>query len=44
MKQLTLFDTGHQRNKSTSISTFFPLIIREFEDNDDEPMIYGDNY
>ena len=44
MKQLTLFDTSHQRNESTTTSTFSPLIIREFEDNDNEPMIYCDNY
>jgi hypothetical protein len=43
MKQLTLFETSHQVDERSTTSTFFPRIIREFED-DDEPMYYGDNY
>ena len=31
-----------QKNKSDSQSSFFPRIIREFDDGD-EPMIYGGN-
>jgi len=42
MKQLTLFETNHQVGERPTSSTFFPRIIREFED-DDEPMYYGDN-
>ena len=41
MKQLTLFETSHQVGERPTSSTFFPRIIREFED-EDEPMIYGD--
>jgi len=37
MKQLTLFETNHQVSEKHTASTFFPRIIREFEDND-EPM------
>ena len=42
MKQLTLFETSHQVGEKPTLSTFFPRIIREFDDND-EPMCYGDN-
>ncbi|MDC0154372.1 hypothetical protein OAJ02_06570 [Nitrosopumilus sp.] len=42
MKQLTITETTHQLSKATTSSSFFPRIIREFED-DDEPMYYGDN-
>lgn len=31
------------QNKSISKVSFFPKIIREFDDRD-EPMIYGDRY
>ena len=41
MKQLTITETTHQISESTTSSSFFPRIIREFED-DDEPMYYGD--
>ena len=41
MKQLTLFETSHQVGERPTSSTFFPRIIREFEDDDDEPMYYG---
>ena len=42
MKQQTITETTHQISESSTSSTFFPRIIREFED-DDEPMYYGDN-
>ena len=42
MKQLTITETTHQTNQTSTSSNFFPRIIREFED-DDEPMYYGDN-
>jgi len=35
-------NTENTKNKDTS-SSFFPRIIREFEDND-EPMVYGGKY
>jgi hypothetical protein len=35
MKQVT-----QTKNEISKITTFFPRIIREFEDHD-EPMIYG---
>jgi hypothetical protein len=41
MKQLTLFETSHQVGERPTV-TFFPRIIREFDDHD-EPMCYGDN-
>ena len=42
MKQLTITETTQQMSESTTPSSFFPRIIREFED-DDEPMYYGNN-
>jgi len=42
MKQLTLFETSHQVGEKPT-ATFFPRIIREFDDKD-EPIIYGENY
>ena len=42
MKQLTISETPHQLSESSTSSSFFPRIIREFEE-DDEPMYYGDN-
>ena len=42
MKQLTITETTHQMRESSTPSSFFPRIIREFED-DDEPMYYRDN-
>jgi hypothetical protein len=41
MKQLTLFETSHQVGEKPTV-TFFPRIIREFDDHD-EPMCYEDN-
>ncbi len=32
-----------QDNEFNSKASFYPRIIREFEDHD-EPMIYGDHY
>ena len=42
MKSVTLLHKSHQVGEKPTSSTFFPRIIREFED-DDEPMYYGDN-
>ena len=42
LKTITLLHKSHQVGERPTPSTFFPRIIREFED-DDEPMIYGDN-
>ena len=42
MKSVTLLHKSHQVGEKSTSSTFFPRIIREFED-DDEPMYYGDN-
>ena len=42
MKQLTITETTNQTSQTSTSSSFFPRIIREFED-DDEPMYYGDN-
>ena len=41
LKNITLLHKSHQVGEKPTPSTFFPRIIREFED-DDEPMIYGD--
>jgi len=38
--KVTLLHKSHQVGEKPTLSTFFPRIIREFEDND-EPMIYG---
>ena len=43
MKQLTLFETKPQVGEKPTASTFFPRIIREFKDDDDEPMYWGGN-
>lgn len=40
MKQITLLHQSHQVGEKPT-STFFPRIIREFEDYD-EPMMYGE--
>ena len=42
LKNITLLPNSHHVGERPTPSTFFPRIIREFED-DDEPMIYGDN-
>jgi hypothetical protein len=42
MKTITLLHESHKVGESPTSSTFFPRIIREFED-DDEPMYYGGN-
>jgi len=42
MKQLTLFETSHQVGERPTSISFFPRIIREFDD-EDEPMYYGEN-
>ena len=42
MKHITITETTHQTSQTSTSSSFFPRIIREFED-DDEPMYYGDN-
>jgi len=41
MKSITLLYKSHQVGEKPTLSTFFPRIIREFEDND-EPMYYGE--
>ena len=41
MKSVTLLHKSHQVGEKSTSSTFFPRIIREFEDDDDEPMYYG---
>ena len=41
MKSVTLLHKSHQVGERPTSSTFFPRIIREFED-DDEPMYYGE--
>lgn len=41
MKQITLLHKSHEVGKSPTPTTFFPRIIREFDDSD-EPMMYGD--
>ena len=41
MKSVTLLQKSHQVGEKPTSSTFFPRIIREFEDDDDEPMYYG---
>ena len=40
MKSISLLHESHEVGESPTPSTFFPRIIREFED-DDEPMFYG---
>ncbi|KEQ56551.1 hypothetical protein SCCGRSA3_02040 [Marine Group I thaumarchaeote SCGC RSA3] len=39
MKTVTLLHKNHGVGESPTTPTFFPRIIREFED-DDEPMIW----
>jgi len=39
MKTITQLHTGHQVGERPTPTSFFPRIIREFDDND-EPMIY----
>ena len=41
MKSVTLLHKSHQVGERPTSSTFFPRIIREFEDDDDEPMYYA---
>ena len=45
MKTITPLHSLHQDkvNEMPSKPSFFPRIIREFEDERDEPMIYGGN-
>ncbi|WP_297471700.1 hypothetical protein [Nitrosopumilus sp.] len=43
MKSITLLHKSHQVGGEPTLSTFFPRIIREFDDND-EPMMYGEKY
>ena len=42
MNTITLLHESHDVGESPTPQNFFTRIIREFEDND-EPMIYGDN-
>jgi len=43
MKTITLLHKSHQVGEKPTSSTFFPRIIREFDDGPDEkPMMYGD--
>ncbi len=42
MKSITLLHESHEVGESPTPPTFFPRIIREFDDHD-EPMIYGGN-
>ena len=41
MKQITLLHKSHEAGESPTAPTFFPRIIREFDDSD-EPMFYGE--
>ena len=41
MKPITLLHKSHQVGERPTLPAFFPRIIREFEDERDEPMIYG---
>ena len=45
MKTITLLHSLHENKvgEMPTKPTFFPRIIREFEDERDEPMIYGSN-
>ena len=43
MKQLTLFETSHQVGEKPTLSTFFPRIIREFDDDNDDSMYWSGN-
>jgi len=44
MKTITLLHKSHQVGEEPTNSTFFPRIIREFDDElDEDPMIYGAN-
>ena len=45
MKTITLLHSLHQDKvgEMSAKPSFFPRIIREFEDERDEPMIYGGN-
>ncbi|EIJ65012.1 hypothetical protein BD31_I0772 [Candidatus Nitrosopumilus salaria BD31] len=40
MKSITLLHKSHQVGEEPIKSSFFPRIIREFDD-DDEPMFWG---
>ena len=40
MKQITLLHKSHEAGENPASPTFFPRIIREFDD-DDEPMVWG---
>jgi len=41
--KVSLLHKSHQVGEKPTTPTFFPRIIREFEDYD-EPMIYGEKY
>jgi len=41
MKSITLLHKSHQVGEKPTSTTFFPRIIREFDDKD-EPMVYGE--
>ena len=41
MKTITLLHKSHQVGEKPTLPAFFPRIIREFEDERDEPMLYG---
>jgi hypothetical protein len=43
MKTITLLHKSHQVGEEPTKPTFFPRIIREFEDERDEPMLYGES-
>ena len=42
MNQTKLWDSNPQKGASQSPS-FFPRVIREFEDGTEEPLLYGGN-
>jgi len=45
MKTITLLHKSHQVGEKPTPSSFFPRIIREFDDGPDEkPMIYGEKF
>jgi len=44
MESVSLLHKSHQVGEKPTLSTFFPRIIREFDDGPDEkPMMYGEN-